>query len=911
MGQKLKLKVDKSAKNQKTTFGTMALSMLWLVLASGVLLAIPYQVERPYLSISTIMVGNPWASIIRNLHFWSSQFFLIFSLIHLYDHFHHKKRIGFKKSIAWRLSLGVLIIFLAMLTGFLLKGDADSEQARQILQTLAERIPLIGKSLAYSLLGSSGNFQLIYVHHIATFTVFIAIVMVEHSRRLWPSTIEFMLSFFGVLVVSYFFSAPLHDNLNPTVKGPWYFVGFQEILHWLSHPEWSLLLFLAVLVLIYIVNAERGKAVFLSKRSLLIFTGFYLTLTIIGLFFRGERWMWTNPWNAGYTYSVLHNFKAPRVNFSPDFKMQEAVNSPVIQGRKESCLACHTDTHGFVDSHKPEAIGCFSCHGGDPFATSKSQSHRNMILIPGNLATAQQTCGTTQCHPNIVERVPTSIMSTLSGMISVDRFVFNEQNNSNTLTDVHHLGNSAADEHLKNLCVRCHLGNPKTELGAINESSRGGGCLACHLNYSNEAKKALAVNSDTIMKFHPSVSLQVSNNHCFGCHSRSGRISTNYEGWHETTLEASQMPDSSDYRLVEGARVFTKEPEDVHHKLGLECIDCHHSYELMGDGNHYAHEEDQQDVQCIDCHVDGKPTMIATSDLDNESAIIAALRFGNINGREFLKTKKHGHALINTYVENDSLFLLTKNTKKKMAMKAPASICTRDQAHATLSCSSCHSQWAPSCIGCHNTYDPNEPGYDMIRNEEKRGSWVEYIGTYEAKQPVLGIRTSDNQKEVIPVTPGMVLTIDKKSYPNAKGDSVIFHRLFAPSAPHTTGAKGRDCKSCHNNPVALGFGEGKLTYKTENGKGIWQFNPKYEDDPHDGLPGDAWTGFLQNRNGAVSTRTNVQPFNVKEQQQILTVGACLTCHQEDSKVMMESLNDFERLLRKRSSKCVLPEWSSR
>ena len=49
------------------------------------------------------------------------------------------------------------------------------------------------------------------------------------------------------------------------------------------------------------------------------------------------------------------------------------------------------------------------------------------------------------------------------------------------------------------------------------------------------------------MKVHPSVSLKVSDNHCFGCHSRSGRISTNYEGWHETTLEAEQMPDSLNY----------------------------------------------------------------------------------------------------------------------------------------------------------------------------------------------------------------------------------------------------------------------------------------------------------------------------------------------------------------------------
>ena len=244
-------------KKNKTTFGTYALAMFWLVLLSCVMLAIPFDVKDPYFSISNIMVSNPWASFIRNYHYWSSQFFLILSLIHLYDHFHYKTKIGLKSGIAFRLSLSLLIIFLAMITGFLLKGDADSVQARQILQTLSERIPLIGESLAYSLLGSPESYQLIYVHHIATFTVFIAIAMVEHSRKFWPPVMDFVVSTLATFAISYFLSAPLHDNINPAVKGPWYFVGFQEILHWLQHPVWSLLLFLGVLILVYLSSSAK------------------------------------------------------------------------------------------------------------------------------------------------------------------------------------------------------------------------------------------------------------------------------------------------------------------------------------------------------------------------------------------------------------------------------------------------------------------------------------------------------------------------------------------------------------------------------------------------------------------------------------------------------------------------------
>jgi hypothetical protein len=106
--------------------------------------------------------------------------------------------------------------------------------------------------------------------------------------------------------------------------------------------------------------------------------------------------------------------------------------------------------------------------------------------------------------------------------------------------------------------------------------------------------------------------------------------------------------------------------------------------------------------------------------------------------------------------------------------------------------------------------------------------------------------------------------------------------------------------------LALGYGDGRLDYKVENGKGKWIFFPKYENNIHDGLPEDAWTGFLEERAGVISTRTNVRPFSLEEQQKILTVGACLTCHDENSGIMRETLVDYRKVLSRKSSKCILP-----
>ena len=905
----------KNSKNiiKDVTYGQISLAAFLICAITGVLIAIPYDVNNPLLSLSTIMILNPTASFIRNLHFWSAQGFLIFTLIHIWDHFNRTSDLRIKKGVWLRLTIGVIILFLAMLTGFLLKGDADTQQAWRILDSLINEIPTIGSLIAYSLLGTEDSLQLVYVHHIATFTIFLAIITFEHSRKLWPIYNAFFIVLLGSVILSYFFTAPLHDGINPSVKGPWYFVGFQEVLHWLTMPWISILIIILFLTLIYIIPYAGKQTSFLSKRSLLIITILYILLTISGMFFRGENWGWIWPWQANYSHSVMNSFKTSSVTFTPDFSELEISNSGLVDGKKESCIVCHQDVVGFTASHSPEAIGCFSCHGGNPFDGSKEGAHQNMILVPGNFADADISCGTTNCHPDITRRKSSNLMSNLSGMISVDRFVFNEQDNPDILTDVHHLANTAADEHLRNLCVTCHLDNPKTESGPVTEKSRGGGCLACHVNYDQFATTAWLnhkadVFDTTYLKYHPSISMQVTNQHCFGCHSRSARISTSYEGWHETDLVAENVLLDSNYRLVEETRVFKFVQEDVHHKLGLSCIDCHNSYEVMGDGNYYAHQENQNTISCSDCHFDGEPATVDSKELDNESAKIASMRFGANNEKKFLVTNKRGVPLVNTKVRNDSNFFFTKNEGVEFVLSPPNEVCTKGNAHDNLSCASCHSSWAPSCIGCHNEYDPNERGYDMIANREKMGSWVEYVGEYNHGLPALGVRKDGENMEVIPVVPGMVLTIDVGSFSKDLHDSLIFHRLFAPSAPHTTVTKGRDCKSCHNNPVALGYGKGKLTFDLTNHK--WSFDSHYQNNPNDNLPEDSWVGFMDDRLGEkVSTRSNLFPFSVEDQKRILTVGACLTCHDDNSTVAQQSLINFDSIIGSRSSRCIIPDWN--
>ncbi len=230
-------------------------------------------------------------------------------------------------------------------------------------------------------------------------------------------------------------------------------------------------------------------------------------------------------------------------------KIKVHINIQNISVINESCIQCHGEVTGFSHFHNPQQIGCASCHLGNKLEKNKEAAHAGMILIPGNNKDAKQTCGQTNCHPGIAERIDSSLMSTMSGIVSVNKYAFEEIDSPTGKYHIEKIGQSASESHLRNLCASCHLGNEKKEFGPITELSRGGGCNACHLNYSDEAKNELnsydSIKIDqpdsALLKFHPSLSLKISNDHCFGCHSRSGRISTSYEGWHETSLTRNEV----------------------------------------------------------------------------------------------------------------------------------------------------------------------------------------------------------------------------------------------------------------------------------------------------------------------------------------------------------------------------------
>ena len=300
-------------------------------------------------------------------------------------------------------------------------------------------------------------------------------------------------------------------------------------------------------------------------------------------------------------------------------------------------------------------------------------AHHDMIVIPGNFVDMDRTCGL--CHTDAVNNIRQSIMTTNSGIVNIDKFIYGELDSPDGYAHIQEIGHSAADEHLRDLCAHCHLGNEKSATGPVSQLSRGGGCNACHLNYSKEAHEqhlTYQLDSTLLPQIHPKLDLNVTDDHCFGCHSRSGRISTNYQGYHETLLEENDIADKPEYWVLEDDRVFKYIAEDLHHAKGLSCVDCHGYADVMGDGQLYQHEEDAVKIACEDCHNNEWTNTTVYDSLDFASKRIVGLRNYEHKDQILITTEIDKTPILNAYVDNNQNgVLISKQDQEKHALLAP------------------------------------------------------------------------------------------------------------------------------------------------------------------------------------------------------------------------------------------------
>ena len=524
-------------------------------------------------------------------------------------------------------------------------------------------------------------------------------------------------------------------------------------------------------------------------------------------------------------------------------------------GMVEMCLNCH-DKEKLDGAHDALVVGCSPCHLGDALAIDKEKAHKGMVLNPGDLRVAAKTCGVEGCHPADIQKVKNSLMATNRGILATLLYYWGEREHQNAEISVEQLlktgESSLALDYYRKLCATCHLWKQKNDLpGAppfFNE--KGGGCSACHYVLPPGVARSTVTGAasdpaDAGMKKdkpHPQVVKRVPEDNCIRCHNRSGRIGLSYTGLFEAEGYGTpyERGEQSSRRLA-GGRFYLKIAEDIHHVKQMACIDCHTRDEIMGDGNNYAHYEEQLEISCQTCH-DETPGLTR-------------------------RQKK-----LTNVVQKDGRYILTgKIDGKERELKPAHAVACRYPGHKRVTCEACHSTWVPQCYGCHVKRDKREKHLDKLALQETTGWWEEGRSYIRYEKPMLAVWG----EEVVVVTPGcqdVVTLIDEQG--EKEGG---FHRFtMAAINPHTIQAQGRTCKEFHASPKTIGLGEGTVVKK----EGKWQFYPVDRGvQTSDGrTPGFDNFVTIEGKQLQYGSRKDLRPFNGEELQRILRVGLCLDCH---------------------------------
>jgi hypothetical protein len=328
----------------------------------------------------------------------------------------------------------------------------------------------------------------------------------------------------------------------------------------------------------------------------------------------------------------------------------------------------------------------------------------------------------------------------------------------------------------------------------------------------------------------------------------------------------------------------------------MECIDCHTSRDVMGDGYAYENMYLQTEITCEDCH--GSATEAprhAEVVRENEEPLRESRSYKRQvkMGDQLVLTAK-GRKYSNVFFEDGKVWVVGKRSGKRHESKVITDTPEHTiVGHERLECYSCHSQSVAQCYGCHTEYDMRKKGRDFIKQADTPGNFSES----EDYRTLYPFPLALNQREKIsPVTPGCQTFVTAIG---PDGESLMDGYVarykgrpqlrFAPFYGHNTGKKAVGCAECHSNPAFLGFGQHVVE---SGGVRATLICEKSKDKPLD--------GFLAMNDGRVKafsaiTREHSRPLNAEEVRRVWAVNQCLVCHDDPKDPIYQKELDYRVL----------------
>jgi hypothetical protein len=211
--------------------------LLLVTVLSGVVLGAFYSAAAPLDSLERIEAGLPWVWLVRGTHWMAATGLLVLGAVHLFEMVRQGREHALSRAVWWRSVLLLPLLLLAMLGGFVLRGDAEAVSALSVWRALTTSVPLVGGALDRLLIGAGvSDLSVVLLHHAGTFTLAIWLLSGEHGGRFWPDgrwgVVAAGVALALAAVVPIGLGAPPGElgTSGAVQLGPWYLLGLQGLL---------------------------------------------------------------------------------------------------------------------------------------------------------------------------------------------------------------------------------------------------------------------------------------------------------------------------------------------------------------------------------------------------------------------------------------------------------------------------------------------------------------------------------------------------------------------------------------------------------------------------------------------------------------------------------------------------------
>lgn len=262
-------------------WGAWALVALYVSLLSGIVVGLQYDYINAAYATAAMDLLAPYGRFFRSLHFFSSQLFFFFGCFHLLAVYQQTSQYSIAEWL--RLVTILPLILLLLFTGYILRGDNTGFSAGLIAENIILAIPLIGHSLNELFFDLSvSGLRKVYLHHVITLDLILLVLAWKHLRVYRIKVHHYLPIIASMLIFSVFIAAPFEPDRAGIsyISGPWFFLGLQELLRYLSPLVAGVAapgLFLLALLVAYPSNRYLRSIMIMLGASLI----FYTFLTVV------------------------------------------------------------------------------------------------------------------------------------------------------------------------------------------------------------------------------------------------------------------------------------------------------------------------------------------------------------------------------------------------------------------------------------------------------------------------------------------------------------------------------------------------------------------------------------------------------------------------------------------------------